>query len=90
MRSYIYGKMMQQVGELIPEMKIRQLKSRSQVVGMTISAVRIVNNTCESRVNTPMVRCALGKNFDRLSLSNIRYSMQHACMERLGAINICL
>jgi hypothetical protein len=73
------------VSELIPEMKLRQLRSRSQVVGMTISAVRIANNTWESRVKAPMVRCALGNIFDRLSLSNIRYSMQHACMKRLGS-----
>jgi hypothetical protein len=76
----------QQVGELVPEMKLRQLRSRSQVVGMTISAVRIANKTWASTVKSPIVRCALGNNFDRLSPSNIRYSMQQACMERLAAV----
>lgn len=73
---------------LIPEMKLRQLRSRSQVVGMTIRVVRIANNICAFIVHVPMVRCALGNNFDKLSLSNIRYSMQQACRETLGPMNI--
>lgn len=60
------------------EMKLRQLRSRSQVVGMTTRAVKMANSICESRVKLPMVRCAFGNNFDKLSLSKIKYSMQHA------------
>jgi hypothetical protein len=74
--------------ELVPEMKLRQLRSRSQVVGMTIRAVRMANSTCESRVKPPMVRCASGNNFDKLSLSSIKYSTQHACKKESGPISI--
>jgi hypothetical protein len=49
---------------------------------MTISVVKIAKNTCEFIVKLPMVRCTLGNNFDRLSLSNIKYSMQQACNNR--------
>ena len=79
---------MEATSELVPETKLRQLRSRSQVVGITIRAVRMANSTCESKVKLPMVRCALGNNFDKLSLSNIKYSMQHACNKVLGPISI--
>jgi len=45
--------------------------------------VKIAKNTWEFSVKFPMVRCALGNNFDKLSLSNIRYSMQQACTKDL-------
>jgi hypothetical protein len=41
---------------------------------MAMMVVRIAKNTWEFNVKLPMVRCALGNNFDKLSLSSIRYS----------------
>jgi hypothetical protein len=79
---------MEATSELVPEMKLRQLRSRSQVVGMTTRAVKMANSICESRVKLPMVRCAFGNNFDKLSLSKIKYSMQHACKKGSGPISI--
>jgi hypothetical protein len=56
---------------------------------MTTRVVKIAKNTCEFSVKLPMDMCTSGNNFDKLSLSNIKYSMQQACENRVR-IRYCI
>ena len=50
---------------------------------MTTRVVKIAKNTHEFSVKLPMDMCTLGNKFDKLSLSNIKYSIPQACNNRL-------